>query len=78
MTETKTKTKRVRAERVEVAPGVHKAGGAFYITTNGGVKYCSAERMEKLLARVDGSYERLVNEYRARAPKGAVAEPAVG
>lgn len=69
MTETKTKNTRKAAERIEVAPGVHKAGNSFYITTEGGVKYCSAERLEKLLARVDGSYERLVAEYRTRSAK---------
>lgn len=64
-----TKNKRVKAERIEVAPNVHKAGNAFYITTTGGIKYCSAERMQKLLDRVEGSYERLVNEYRVRGAK---------
>lgn len=64
-----TKSKRVKAEREQVAPGVEKSGNAFYITTTGGIKYCSAERMQKLLARVDGSYERLVNEYRTRSAK---------
>jgi hypothetical protein len=69
MTETNTKNIRKSTERVEVAPGVHKAGNSFYITTTGGIKYCSAERMEKLLMKVDGSYERLVAEYRVRSAK---------
>ncbi len=59
---------------LQVNQNVVKAGNALYITVNGAAKYCSAERMEKLLARVDGSYERLVAEYRTRAAKSVNAE----
>jgi len=63
--------KRIKAERVEIAPNVYKASEtSYYIDVNGTMKYCNKVRLDKLLAKAGGSFEKLVANYNQRV-KGA-------
>lgn len=64
------------SKMTEVAPNVFKASEkCYYIrVASGALKFCSAERFEKLVHRHNGDMSALVNQYRERvvAPKAPV------
>lgn len=69
MTE-KTKTKRTKAERVEIHPNIFQASPtSFYINVNGEMKYCVKSRLDKLYARADQDWGKVVENYRMRSKK---------
>lgn len=75
--ETNVRKMRKSAERVEVAPNVFKASEtSYYINVNGEMKYCVKDRLDKLLAKVDGDYAKLVENYRTRSRKSHFVQTA--
>jgi len=63
--------KKIKAQRIEIAPNVFKASeNSYYIRLpNGEEKYVIKARLDKLLEKAEGSFEKLVANYKVREQK---------
>jgi len=59
---------RKSAERTQIAEGIFKASEtSYYIDVNGVMKYCVKARLDKLLERAGGDYQKVREQYRTRS-----------